>query len=341
MTAITTIHQSLSADKVDLIRRTIAKGSSDDELALFIQQCHRTGLDPFARQIYAIQRWDSKAGRNVMGIQVSIDGFRLIADRTGKYAGQIGPHWCDKDGSWREVWLEDEPPAAARVGVIRDGFAEPLFAVARWSSYVQTNKDGQPVAMWKKMPDLMISKVAESLALRKAFPQELSGLYTAEEMDQAQEVSDVTPTEQSSSSVRGGAKSNAPQPIKVQPQTIQKDQVEGIATLRDLIFATKKLNETDWRAFLAYALQDHGLLEGKTRPTFEQANTFIATFGKPSADGLLLDVLALEACLTRWDERLERERQEALNEKQMKDLETPPFESTATESDAAFQKLGS
>jgi len=175
----------LDDEKRELLARTLCNGASRDELDLFFNICERTGLDPFARQIYAVRRYDRKAGREVMQTQVSIDGFRLVAQRSGEYAGQTAVAYCGTDGRWVDVWLNEEPPAAARVGVYRKGFVEAVTAIALFREYAQRSKDGYLTGMWGKMPTVMIAKCAEALALRKAFPAELSGLYTPEEMAQA------------------------------------------------------------------------------------------------------------------------------------------------------------
>ena len=161
-------------DQTRLIHETVAKGTTDAQFRLFLEVCRYHGLNPFARQIYAVVR----SGQ--MTIQTSIDGYRLLAERSGKYAGQSGPQWCGDDGVWLDVWLKDTPPAAARIGVLRKDFSQPTWGVAKYKSYVQATSP-----LWSKMPDVMLAKCAESLALRKAFPAEMSGIYTKEEMDQA------------------------------------------------------------------------------------------------------------------------------------------------------------
>jgi phage recombination protein Bet len=174
--------------RIEPIRKLIAPDLDDQELIFFLEYCRKTGLDPVTRQIYASKRrsknargeWESR-----VTVQTSIDGQRLIAQRTGEYQGQLGPYWCGKDGAWSDVWLRGDNPAAARVGVLRVGFKEPVWAVALFKSYAQLKQDGSLTSMWAKMPELMIGKCAEALALRKAFPNELSGLYSDDEMAQA------------------------------------------------------------------------------------------------------------------------------------------------------------
>ena len=184
MTELARVDTRFNERQLELITDNIAKGASPQELDLFLIQCERTKLDPFSRQIYSIGRYDNNLQRKVFTTQISIDGMRLIAERTGKYRGQTETLWCDESGAWLDVWLKDDPPSAAKVGVYHADFTEPLYAVARFNAYAQTTREGQPTHMWRTKGDIMIAKCAESLALRKAFPHDLSGLYTTDEMVQ-------------------------------------------------------------------------------------------------------------------------------------------------------------
>ncbi len=187
MSELVPIQPQYSTDQISLIKDTICRGSSDDELKMFMEICKRTRLDPFSKQIYAVKRWDSNLNREVMSAQTSIDGLRILAERTGKYKGQVGPLWCGKDGKWMDVWLSEEAPSACKVGVLRSDFSEVLWGIAKFTSYAQTKKDGSLTQFWKKMPDLMIAKVAEALALKKAFPNDLylpAGEETVHEIKQ-------------------------------------------------------------------------------------------------------------------------------------------------------------
>lgn len=185
---ITTTEQAVgfaqTNENIDLLKTTLTSAGtnlSDNELRLFLYQAKQTGLDPLARQLYVMR------AQGKLTFMTSIDGQRLVAQRTGQYEGQVGPQWCGKDGQWRDVWLEDENPSAARVGVYRTNFREPVWGVATWKSYHRTKSDGHLMGVWGTAGDVMLAKCAEALAIRKAFPQELSGMYTSEEMGQNDE----------------------------------------------------------------------------------------------------------------------------------------------------------
>lgn len=163
-----------SGEQLELIRRTVAAGATDDELAMFLHQCRKTGLDPLARQIYCIVR-KTRDGQKAT-IQTGIDGYRLIAERTGQYAGSDKPVFED----WE---VADLRSATVTVWKLFNGERVPFTATAYWSEFYPGQ--GQYTGMWDKMPRLMLAKVAESQALRKAFPADLSGVYVEEEMHQA------------------------------------------------------------------------------------------------------------------------------------------------------------
>lgn len=158
------------------------------DLAVFFHQAKRTGLDPFARQLYMIER----KGR--FTIQTSIDGFRVVADRAcavrGWIRGEEPTEWFDAEGRSHTAWLSKTPPVAARYTalIVTPSGAARFSAVARFEEYSAGNQ------MWSKMPALMIAKCAEALTLRKAFPQDLSGLYTDDEMAQASSGATATVT---------------------------------------------------------------------------------------------------------------------------------------------------
>ena len=173
---------------LDLIRRHVdpdGKCKDNDHFERFMHVADRAGLDPLANQIYLVLRWDRRNKRHNASIQTAIDGFRLAAARSGVFEGRVGPHWCGPDGKWLDVWNGKQPPYAARVGIRRKGFVEPLYAVCRYDQYVATDDKDKPSGLWGRMPDTMIGKCAEAAALRAAFPDALSGLYTGDEMQQA------------------------------------------------------------------------------------------------------------------------------------------------------------
>ena len=207
MTVTTT---TFPEDKLQLLKDTVCKGATPQEFELFVHACNRTGLDPFMKQIHAVKRWNQKLGREEMSIQTGIDGFRLIAERTGMYSPGREPT-CAYDANGKVF-----SATSFIKKMTKDGTWHEVGATAYWSEYAPPPfKNGQMNPFWQKMPHVMLSKCAEALALRKAFPADLSGIYTTEEMAQAKV--DDTPQDE----------------VQIEPQIVQVDKPKQIEPTKE------------------------------------------------------------------------------------------------------------
>ena len=159
---------TLSKEDIELVKNTVAVGLNNIEFNLFIYTSKQLNLNPLLHQIHAVKRKDK------MTIQIGIDGFRILSDRTGKLAGIE-----------RDVVVDNGKVIGAWAKVYRTDWKEPAYNKVWLEEYIQKNQEGQPMAMWAKMPKAMIMKCAEAGAHRMAFPDVFSGIYSDEEMDQA------------------------------------------------------------------------------------------------------------------------------------------------------------
>lgn len=204
----------LSASQLKLIKNTVAKGCNDSEFNLFITVCRRIGLDPFRRQIHAIIYNANKPDKRSMTLITSIDGFRAIAARSGRYR----PDEDEPDVTQNKELISPSNPKGIEKIVVKawklgeDDKWHKLSGVAYWDEFApivdgfdeidkgETWQDGNKKLtrvpngkdmldpknkFWVKMPRLMLAKCAESQALRKGWPEDLSDIYSPEEMHQA------------------------------------------------------------------------------------------------------------------------------------------------------------
>lgn len=168
---------AFSDEQKQIVRDSLANGASEQEFSILWEMAKARNLDPLKREVFFVKRWDGSKQREVWSIQISIDGLRLQATRTGDYDGQDDTEFEYNDKG--ELLL-------ARTKVYRKGISRPFVGTAYWKEYVQLTKEGKPTAMWNNKPHVMLGKCSESIALRKAFPDETANLYTMEEMPEPQ-----------------------------------------------------------------------------------------------------------------------------------------------------------
>lgn len=171
-------NQMVSKDDLDSLKNSKFKGFTNDEVSSALRICSVLKLNPLFNQIHFVPRV-SADGKKTITPQVGIDGFRLIAGRTEKYAGND-----DAIFEYKENDKLKEYPIKATTTVYRiiDGVRCPFTASARWDEYYPGGKQGY---MWEKMPHTLLGKCSEALALRKAFPAEFLDVRSDEEMQQA------------------------------------------------------------------------------------------------------------------------------------------------------------
>lgn len=242
-----------SDSQLDLLKTQICPGATDGELALFTAICQRTGLDPFSRQIYAIQRWDNKANRYKMVIQTGIDGYRQIADRQANYAGSDEPLFNDGLTEYQMRASGQKLPVTASVTVYKliAGVRCPFTATAAWESYYPGDKQGQ---MWLKFPYLMLAKCAEALALRKGWAAHMQGVYVQEEMQQA-DVDDAeyeSPEDRAkrSKEYREAAKTAPPKPREPASEAVKLVAQQKLDAARDAAADVKGETRKDVRLLM-------------------------------------------------------------------------------------------
>jgi phage recombination protein Bet len=196
-------------EQLNLITRTVAQGATKDELTMFLHVAKKSKLDPFLRQIHFVKR----AGKAT--IQVGIDGYRAIADRTNQYAGNSEPVY---------EYTPENFLKKATVTVYRfvNNQKCEFTGSALWDEYCP--QKGQDF-MWQKMPHVMLAKVAETIALRKAFPNDLAGLYTQEEMAQSNQTIEETAAQFKQEETIGETSDIEPEPQEELPVIEVKSEV--------------------------------------------------------------------------------------------------------------------
>lgn len=316
---ITADQTEFTTTQVAALKQLGIQDATEGDLQVFFHQAKRTGLDPFAKQIYMIgrktktggyrgepERWETK-----WTIQTGIDGYRLNGARAAKQQGikigLEGPFFRGLDGGgWDDVWLGSTPPAAAKYTIIKDG--EPITGIAMYSEFVQTKNDGKPNSMWAKMPANQLAKCAEAQAWRKAFPDDFSGVVL-EDAAQGQVIDgSVEPQRTKAPQGRGVAALEAmaaksDEPAQPSEPVAKEDTAQVKAPLKptkkqadelDRLFADANIETDNWSA--KYIVinrtvnRDEPVTDIRTLTRDEVAD-LITTLGGLQTEGVLVETV--------------------------------------------------
>ena len=198
--------------RVALFSRTAGKELRGAEVDEALEWCEIYGANPFVRDIYFFVFDADKPDKRRVVPVLGIGLYRKIAARTGNYrpdeapprfvyseaaVGPLNPKGLvsaevsvnvHSHGAWHKVtsclkWEERAP--------IREIWAENDHGKRRPTGTFELDPKK---TNWATMPETMLAKCTEADAIRKAWPNETSGSYLAEELDAAQTI-EATATE--------------------------------------------------------------------------------------------------------------------------------------------------
>lgn len=169
-----------------MIKKYLVTGSpeniTEQEMMMFMSLCRYQGLNPFVRDAYLI-----KYGSQPAAIVVGKGALEKRAQRTEKYKGfEAGIIVRTGNGEIEHrtgtFYLPEEEIVGGWAKVYVDGFDNPVEAAVSMQEYIGRKKDGSINSQWATKPATMIRKVAKAQALREAFPEDMAGMYVAEEV---------------------------------------------------------------------------------------------------------------------------------------------------------------
>ena len=170
---------------------------TDQEIIMFLNLCKYQRLNPFLREAYLI-----KYGNAPATLVVGKEVFTKRARRNKDYAGQqAGIVVLKQDGSMESrigmLKLPEEELVGGWAKVFIENFKEPVEITVPLDEYIGRKKDGDINSQWRGKPATMIRKVALVQALREAFPEDFTGMYSQEEVDTGDLLLDETPIDES------------------------------------------------------------------------------------------------------------------------------------------------
>ena len=185
-----------------VIKTTVAKDTNDTEFNLFLEACRSYGLDPFRKQIHAVVYSKDDPDKRKMTIIVSRDGLRVLAHRCRDYRPASEPAQVAYDkaavgptnpkgivSATVKLWKQDN--RGEWYPVIGEAYWDEFAPIADEWAFDQEERKRKPTGRkvldasgkWAKMPIVMITKCAESQALRAGWPETFGNIYAEEEMD--------------------------------------------------------------------------------------------------------------------------------------------------------------